>query len=120
MNPTCQVGRLIEHLMATLTAASTAQAPSVRPRLYTYAEAADELRIDKSWLQHHIKDLPHAKFGGHVWFSDDDLARIPAIFHREPQQQLTGAPAGPVVAPDAAALHPLPRRRSPRAKVPAP
>jgi len=48
----------------------------------TYDEAAAELKLPKSWLQKHIKSLPHSKFGLYVRFEDEDIAAIRAM-HRE-------------------------------------
>jgi excisionase family DNA binding protein len=55
-------------------------------RLYDYDEAADALRVDKSWLQRHIKRLPHVKFGRDVLFTDADLDEITELHHHRPQQ----------------------------------
>lgn len=87
--------------MATLLALvveHTARPP--RPKLYDYGEAAAELRIEESWLRDHIRELPHSKFGGRVWFTDADLARIPSLFHHEPGD---AAPRAPTRQPDAPA-----------------
>lgn len=67
--------------------------------LYDYDEAAEELRIEKSWLKRHIKRLPHVdRLGGRVFFTDDDLDRIIAAHHYDP----------PVAQPRAVAEEPIP------------
>ncbi|GGY00135.1 helix-turn-helix domain-containing protein [Streptomyces fructofermentans] len=82
-------------------------------RRYTYAEAADELRVDERWLRRHISRLPHSKKGRVVTFSESDLERIDALHHHEP----TSGPLALVPAPAQGAgshpmnhLRPLPRR----------
>lgn len=70
---------------------------------YTYAEAAEELRVEETWLRRHIKKLPHSKKGRVVTFTDADLERIDALFHHEPT---TGALAV-VSATPATGSHPL-------------
>ncbi|MGS2588041.1 helix-turn-helix domain-containing protein [Streptomyces hebeiensis] len=82
---------------------------------HTYPEAAEQLRVEESWLRRHIKRLPHSKKGRVVTFSDADLERIDQMFHHEPT---TGplaiaqlAPAG-VTSHPLAHLKPLPTRRS--------
>jgi hypothetical protein len=50
-------------------------------RRFTYPEAADELRVEESWLRRHIKQLPHSKKGRVVTFSEEDLERIDQICH---------------------------------------
>jgi hypothetical protein len=73
-------------------------------RRYTYAEAAAELRVEKTWLQRHIKELPHSRKGRVVTFTDDDLVRIDQIHHHEPTH---GPLARPVLVPSPAGGHPL-------------
>ncbi|WP_422132277.1 helix-turn-helix domain-containing protein [Streptomyces misionensis] len=87
---------------------------AARPRRL-YAEAAKELRIQESWLRRHIKQLPHTKLGRTVYFTDDDLRRIDALFHHEP----TAGPSVTVALPSRSVgahpmghLVPLPSRRS--------
>ncbi|WP_181785391.1 helix-turn-helix domain-containing protein [Streptomyces phytophilus] len=56
-----------------------------RRRLYDYDEAAAELRVHPKWLKNRIKTLPHTKSGRLVFFTDDDLDRILALLHVEPE-----------------------------------
>lgn len=63
-------------------------------RRLRYAEAAAELGVEVSWLQRHIKELPHKKLGRVVYFTDADLARIDEMFHHEPTQAATPRAAG--------------------------
>jgi hypothetical protein len=79
---------------------------------HTYPEAAAELRVEESWLRRHIKGLPHSKKGRVVTFTDEDLARIDAMFHHEPGTTTPAAVKGPHPL---AQLVPLPARRSARA-----
>ncbi|WP_327376243.1 helix-turn-helix domain-containing protein [Streptomyces sp. NBC_01216] len=84
-------------------------------RRYTYPEAAEELRIEESWLRRHIKELPHSKKGRVVTFTDADLDRIDAIFHHEPTVgPLATVPASAAGPHPLAALRPLPARGSTR------
>lgn len=79
-------------------------------RRYTYGEAAKELRVKARWLQRNIRRLPHSKKGRVVTFSEEDLARIDAMHHHEPEH---AAPALSVVGSHPLAdLKPLPARRS--------
>ncbi|MCT2591087.1 helix-turn-helix domain-containing protein [Streptomyces sp. N2-109] len=79
-------------------------------RLYDYDEAAEELRVTKSWLQRHIKRLPHVDgLGGHVLFTDDHLDRILAAHCYEPEQHALSAVPGGGSHP-LAELKPLPAR----------
>jgi hypothetical protein len=73
-------------------------------RRLNYDEAAAELRVEKSWLQRHISELPHGKLGRFVYFTDEDIERIDAMFHHEPQ---SGPLARPVPVPDTPTGHPL-------------
>lgn len=73
-------------------------------KLYDYDEAAEELRVTKTWLQRHIKKLPHSKKGRVVTFTVEDLERIEALFHIEPE---FGPLARPVPALEPAGGHPL-------------
>jgi hypothetical protein len=73
-------------------------------RRFTYPEAADELRVEESWLRRHIKQLPHSKKGRVVTFSEEDLERIDQICHCEPT---VGPLARPVLVPAASGGHPL-------------
>jgi hypothetical protein len=77
-------------------------------RLYDYDEAATELRVTRTWLQRHIKKLPHSKLGGTVYFTADDLAVIVRQHHHEPATtpQLAQAGAHPL-----AYLKPAPPRK---------
>lgn len=81
---------------------------------HTYAEAAEELRVDERWLRRHIKQLPHSKKGRVVTFSDDDLTQIDALHHWDPTTgPLSLVPAAPVQGASAhplAHLKPLPAR----------
>jgi hypothetical protein len=83
-------------------------------KLYNYDEAAAELRVEKSWLQRHIRELPRTKKGRRVHFTEEDLHRINELFHLEPEH---GPLARPVLVPSVpgahplAALKPLPGRR---------
>ncbi|MYR61137.1 DNA-binding protein [Streptomyces sp. SID625] len=80
-------------------------------RRLTYTEAAATLPgVTETWLRRHIKKLPHTKVGRIVYFTDDDLSRIDALFHHEPTTAATSAP-GPSPHP-LAHLVPLPARRS--------
>lgn len=83
-------------------------------RRLSYAQAAEELGVEESWLRRHIKQLPHGKLGRFVYFTDEDLERIDLLHHHEPT---AGPLARPVPAPAAsaaghplAALRPLPAR----------
>lgn len=83
-------------------------------RRLTYAEAATELRVEKTWLQRHIKELPHSKKGRVVTFTDEDLERIDQLFHHEPMNGPLASPAAvPAQRPGGhplAHLTPLPSR----------
>lgn len=83
-------------------------------RRWTYPEAAEELRVDVTWLKRHIKELPHSKKGRVVTFSDEDLERIDAIHHHEPTvgplARPVAIPAVPPTGHPLAALRPLPAR----------
>lgn len=86
------------------------------PRLHTYAEAAEILRIEESWLRQHIKQLPRVKLGGRVFFTDADLRRIIELHHHEPEQSARPVPSGqpsPAGPHPFSDLKPLPRRRRP-------
>lgn len=78
-----------------------------------YKAAADELGVEVSWLQRHIRSLPHSKLGRRVYFTaggtDTDIERIDAMFHHEPAEQPVSAftTAAPVTE-----LRPLPARGS--------
>ncbi|WP_031514763.1 helix-turn-helix domain-containing protein [Streptomyces sp. NRRL F-5123] len=72
--------------------------------IYDYDEAAAALRVEKSWLQRHIKELPHSKKGRVVTFTDADLERIDQMHHHEPSY---GPLAKPAPAPAVAGVHPL-------------
>jgi hypothetical protein len=71
-------------------------------RRYKYAEAAEYLGCDESWLRRHIKRLPHSKKGRSVTFTEADLERIDQMHHHEPT---TGPLA--VATPPAPGAHPL-------------
>lgn len=68
---------------------------------YTYAEAAEALRVQEHWLRRNISSLPHSKKGRVVTFTDADLERIDQMYHREP----LNAPMAPVTPLPGA--HPL-------------
>jgi hypothetical protein len=72
------------------------------PRRYSYAEAAEQLGVEESWLRQHIKRLPHIKLGRDVWFTDEQLLRILQIHTYEPP-----ALAPTVAAPSPVGAHPL-------------
>lgn len=74
-------------------------------RLHTYEEAATVLRVKVSWLQQRIKQLPHTKLGGTVYFTDDHLLRIVAQFSHEPEQ--SAGDSSPTATP-ATGLAPVP------------
>lgn len=76
--------------------------------LYTYSQAAAILGVEVTWLQRHIKRLPHVKLGRRVSFTPDDLRRIVEIHHYEPPQP--SPPVAPAPHP-LADLKPLPSRR---------
>lgn len=76
-------------------------------RRFTYPEAADELRVDESWLRRHIKKLPHSKKGRVVTFSAEDLDRIDAMHHHDPA---VARPVAATASDAVATLRPLPRR----------
>lgn len=78
-------------------------------RLHDYDEAAETLRVKVSWLQNHIKDLPHTKLGGTVYFTDDQLLRIVTQFSHDPEQPATPADTG-TPQTRLADLRPLPSR----------
>lgn len=82
-------------------AVSQGGAESTQPeghRLYDFAEAAERLNIPETWLRRHTARLPKWKPQGSriVRFTDDDLERIRAMFHVEPEQaptvQVEGSP----------------------------
>lgn len=77
-------------------------------RLYDYDEAAAELRVEKTWLQRHIKRLPHVKFGRDVLFTDADLDSITELHHHKPERATQPIPVGGGEA--LANLRPLPAR----------
>lgn len=84
-------------------------------RRLSYDAAAAELGVSKSWLQDHIKELPHGKISRFVYFTDADLERIDELFHHEPQSGPLAKPVlvsatSPGVHP-LAALKPLPARK---------
>lgn len=79
-------------------------------RLYDYDEAAAELRTSVKWLQNRIKTLPHVKSGRAVFFTDDDLDRILALLHVEPESAPVVRVAGGLEPPPK--LTPLPGRRT--------
>lgn len=76
-------------------------------RLYNYDEAAVELRVEKTWLQRHIKRLPHVKFGRDVLFTDADLDAITELHHHKPERAAEPVSAGGQAL---ATLRPLPAR----------
>ncbi|MFE5853582.1 helix-turn-helix domain-containing protein [Streptomyces sp. NPDC056500] len=85
-------------------------------RRYTYPEAAEDLRVEESWLRRHIKKLPHSKKGRVVTFTGADLERIDSLFHREPTTgPLAIVPDLPAGSHPLAHLKPLPARRKPAA-----
>ena len=70
------------------------------------------LRVEECWLRKCIKRLPHVKMGRSVFFTDDDLRRIVAMHHYEPEQPEARQSRG---GPHAHAhLKPLPRTRRTR------
>lgn len=73
-------------------------------RRLNYDEAAAELRVEKTWLQRHIRKLPHGKLGRFVYFTDADIERIDALFHHEPE---SGPLARPALVPATPGGHPL-------------
>lgn len=81
-------------------------------RRLNYAQAAEELGVEERWLRRNISRLPHTKLGRVVYFTDDDLARVDAMFHHEPGTTTPVAGKGPHPL---AQLVPLPARRSARA-----
>jgi hypothetical protein len=88
-------------------------------RRYTYADAAEVLPVEETWLRRHIKKLPHTKVGRVVYFTDADLERIDQLFHHEPTTGPLAAPHQPT-APGAHPLNhlrPLPRRGAPLSRV---
>lgn len=84
-------------------------------RRYRYAEAAEALGCEESWLRRNVKKLPRTKVGRTVYFTDEDLTRIDQLFHIEPT---TGPLAiAPPPSKDAGShplkrLRPLPPRRA--------
>ncbi|PJN38955.1 DNA-binding protein [Streptomyces sp. CB02959] len=83
------------------------------PSLFTYDEAADALRVQKTWLQRHIKALPHTKIGREVLFTEEHLAEIVRAFHVAPVTgPLADTSAAPAASNPLATLRPLPARRS--------
>lgn len=81
---------------------------------HSYADAAEILGCEESWLRRHIKQLPHSKKGRNVTFSDNDLDRIDQLTHHEPSTgPLAVVPQPkPSGAHPLANLRPLPARRS--------
>lgn len=79
-----------------------------------YAEAAEILGCEESWLRRNIRRLPRTKVGRTVYFTDEDLARIDQLFHIEPSTgPLASAPApAPKGAHPLGNLRPLPSRRT--------
>lgn len=84
-------------------------------RRLSYDAAAAELGVSKSWLQDHIKELPHGKISRFVYFTDADLERIDVMFHHEPESGPLAKPvlvsATPPGVHPLAALKPLPARK---------
>ena len=81
---------------------------------YDYAAAAEELGVSPRWLVAHIQELPHVRFGGgrnaRVWFMQEHIDAIRAMFTRWPSQP-TPAPAAPVpLAAVSGDLRPVPSR----------
>jgi hypothetical protein len=82
-------------------------------KLYDYAEAAEELRVEESWLRKNVRQFPRRKAGKKVHFTDADLDRINQLLHLEPEYgplakaapAPTGIPGHPL-----ADLKPLPAR----------
>lgn len=85
-------------------------------RRYDYDEAAKELKCEKRWLQRNIKRLPHSKKGRVVTFTQDDIDRIDAMHHHEPETTESGQSARLcAVGPHPLAeLKPLPARGTAR------
>lgn len=81
-------------------------------RRYTYEEAAEKLRVEVRWLQRNINRLPRSKKGRVVTFTDEDLDRIDAMHHHEPDTDEPPQPAQlrSVDAHPLAELKPLPAR----------
>lgn len=79
-------------------------------RYFTYAEAAEELRIKESWLRRHIKKLPRVQIDRQVFFTQADLDEITEMHHHRPQTagRLQSVPAGAASRP--AGPTPLPAR----------
>jgi hypothetical protein len=73
-------------------------------KLYDYAEAAEELRVEESWLRKHIREFPRRKAGKKVHFTDADLDRINELLHLEPE---FGPLVRPVPVPQSTGGHPL-------------
>ncbi|WP_335936666.1 DNA-binding protein [Streptomyces sp. PTD5-9] len=84
-------------------------------RRYTYAEAADALRVEERWLRRNIARLPHSKLGRSVTFTDADLDRIDQMHHHEPTAGPLAVSAPAIGAHPMAHLKPLPSRSPQRA-----
>lgn len=55
-------------------------------QLYTKAQAAERLQVSERWLEKRVtaRRIPHTWLGRHIRFSDQDLAEIAAMGHRDP------------------------------------
>jgi hypothetical protein len=70
---------------------------------HDYASAARALNVSRWWLEKHLPELPHIKYGSLVRFTDAHLDEIRARFEKRP---------GGTAPETTAALRPSTRRRA--------
>ncbi len=60
-------------------------------KLYTFAEAAEQLRIPETWLRKKAsaRAVPFTRLGRHIRFTDEHLASIVGVGEQQP---LVGLP----------------------------
>ena len=61
-------------------------------RLYTFAEAAEQLHVPETWLRKKAsaRAVPFTRLGRHIRFTDEHLTRIVDVGEQQP---LAGVPA---------------------------
>lgn len=75
-------------------------------RRYTYAEAAEILRVKERWLRDKLRQLPHSKKGISVTFSEADLDAIDAMFHHQPPGTVPPSEITPTTTRTLASIRP--------------
>lgn len=80
-------------------------------RRYTYAEAAEILRVKERWLRDNLRQLPHSKKGVTVTFSEADLDAIDAMFHHQPPGTVHPSEITPASTRSLASIKPKGARR---------